>query len=375
MKKDIRTKNTKSKNNNTITIDGVEIYLTHPDELNISVVGAAELQKQLLACWLKVEDEDMPLTPRLLGRPGVGKTTLAYSVGKSLGNDVYIYQCTMDTRPEDLIITPVISDNNTIRYQASPLVTAMVRGGVCVLDEGNRMMEKAWASLAPLFDKRRYVESITAGIKIKAHPDFRCAITMNNDSSTFEVPEYIMSRLQPQIFIDFPSVNEEKQILKVNLPFAPEKMITMMAEYLDRSHKYDEPFTSRDGIHILRYAMKLIKSLELSEDDAIKQAVKQILGINAVTYLNPDYKPKLSFDNDLNRLMYDKLYNDTAKNDNDWDWFNDEEVDDDIYDDEDDEDLESYNYYDDEDYDDEDYDDDGDGYDDLWDDDYDDEDD
>jgi MoxR-like ATPase len=47
----------------------------------------------------------------------------------------------------------------------------MIRGGVAILDEGNRMSEKSWASLAPLLDNaRRYVESIVAGIKIKAHP-------------------------------------------------------------------------------------------------------------------------------------------------------------------------------------------------------------
>ena len=80
----------------------------------------------------------------------------------------------------------------------------MIRGGIVILDEGNRMSEKSWASLAPLLDNRRYVESIVAGIKIKAHPQFRLVTTMNDDASTFELPEYIHSRLQPQILIDFP---------------------------------------------------------------------------------------------------------------------------------------------------------------------------
>ena len=71
------------------------------------------------------------------------------------------------------------------------------------------MSEKSWASLAPLLDNRRYVESIVAGIKIKAHPQFRLVATMNDDASTFELPEYIHSRLQPQILIDFPERDEE----------------------------------------------------------------------------------------------------------------------------------------------------------------------
>ena len=113
------------------------------------------------------------MNPRLLGKPGVGKTTLAYAAAKRLGREVYIMQATVDTRPEDLLVTPVIEGEARLRYVASPLVTAMLRGGIVILDEGNRMSEKSWASLAPLLDNRRYVESIVAGIKIKAHPLFR----------------------------------------------------------------------------------------------------------------------------------------------------------------------------------------------------------
>ena len=81
----------------------------------------------------------------------------------------------------------------------------MIQGGVCILDEGNRMSEKSWASLAPLLDHRRYVESIVAGIKIAAHPDFRFCATMNDDASTFELPEYIHSRISPRFSLIFPN--------------------------------------------------------------------------------------------------------------------------------------------------------------------------
>ena len=73
------------------------------------------------------------------------------------------------------------------------------------------MSEKSWASLAPLLDNRRYVESIVAGVKVQAHPDFRLVATMNDDASTYELPEYIHSRLQPQIHLDFPEHDEEKR--------------------------------------------------------------------------------------------------------------------------------------------------------------------
>ena len=72
------------------------------------------------------------MNPRLLGKPGVGKTTMAYAAGKRLGREVYIIQTTVDTRPEDLLITPVVEGAARLKYVASPLVTAMIRGGVAV---------------------------------------------------------------------------------------------------------------------------------------------------------------------------------------------------------------------------------------------------
>src|SRR5215216_4546427 len=236
----------------TVEIEGVTLYLAHPDELSVQWVGQDELMRQLLAAWMVVNEQDLPMNPRLLGKPGVGKTTLAYAAGKRMGREVYILQATLDTRPEDLLVTPVIEGEGSLRYVASPLVTAMLRGGIAILDEGNRMSEKSWASLAPLLDNRRYVESIVAGIKIKADPHFRMVATMNDDASTFELPEYIHSRLQPQIFIDFPEREEELAILRENLPFVDEKILAYIADFLERCHGAEEPFTVRDGINVGR---------------------------------------------------------------------------------------------------------------------------
>src|SRR6202163_1766251 len=241
----------------TVEIEGVTLHLAHPDEVAIQWVGQDELMRQLLAAWMVVNDQDLPMNPRLIGKPGVGKTTLAYAAGKRMGRDVYIVQATMDTRPEDLLITPVIEGAGSLRYVASPLVTAMLRGGVAILDEGNRMSEKSWASLAPLLDTRRYVESIVAGIKIKAHRDFRLVATMNDDASTFDLPEYIHSRLQPQIMIDFPERHEEYSILKENVPFGEEHILNYVTEFLQQAHSADERYTVRDGINIARFVMKL----------------------------------------------------------------------------------------------------------------------
>ena len=162
-----------------VEIDGVTLHLMRPEETVPPWIGQREVLLQLLAAWSRFSPRDQPLNPRLLGKPGVGKTTLACAAARELDLPIYIVQATMDTRPEDLIVTPVLDPDGGVRYMASPLVTAMIRGGVCILDEGNRMSEKSWASLAPLLDHRRSVDSIVAGITIHAHDDFRFVTTMN----------------------------------------------------------------------------------------------------------------------------------------------------------------------------------------------------
>jgi MoxR-like ATPase len=271
-----------------VIIDGVELQLIQPDEIDMRWVGQAELVSQVLAAWMVIGEEDLPLNPRLVGKPGVGKTTLAYHAGRIMNKPVYLYQATMDTRPEDLIVTPVISDKSKIKYMASSIVSAMIKGGVAIIDEGNRMSEKSWASLAPLMDSRRYVESIVAGIKIKAHPDFRLCTTMNDDASTFELPEYINSRLQPQIFIDFPERDEELLILQTNLPFAENEILEYVVDFLQAAHEADERYSVRDGINIARYALKrLVERGERLTTDTKKQRVEAYLKEAAALILDP----------------------------------------------------------------------------------------
>lgn len=276
-----------SEHESRIVIGGIEISLGFPDEFPFHWVGQSDSLEQLLAAWLVIDKHDLPLNPRLIGKPGVGKTTLACAAAKKLGKQVYIFQCTMDTRPEDLLITPVIDEKGGIRYVASALVTAMIRGEVCILDEGNRMSEKSWASLAPLLDSRRYIESIVAGLKITAHPDFRICVTMNDDASTFEIPEYIHSRLQPQIYLDFPEAEEEKRILQENLPFVDEEILNYVVNFLQRAHLREESYTVRDGINIARYAAKRIEAFKGkgNKEGLLRQAIVMTLGEEAIEHI------------------------------------------------------------------------------------------
>jgi len=266
------------KESEKLILKGIEIHLVDPPDLDVEWVGMQEPLTQLLAAWSD-DGVDPPMQPRILGKPGVGKTSLAITAAKRMKQDLYIFQCTVDTKPEDLIVSPVIADNGKIRYVASPLVSAMVRGGICLLDEGNRMSEKSWASIAPLLDMRRSVYSIVAGMQIKAEPEFRICVTMNEDASTFEVPEYIYSRLQPAVHMDYPTREEEFRILRGKLDGPSDELIKEVVAVLQESHAKDEDMSVRDGLNIARYAHRLIKFYpKIGLRSALDQSILQIAG-------------------------------------------------------------------------------------------------
>jgi hypothetical protein len=124
-----------------------------------------------------------------------------------------------------------------------------------------------------------------AGITIPAHADFRCCVTMNQDESTYEIPDYILSRLQPTLPLGFPNRQDELAILKYHLPFAESEMLAMTVDFLQHAHELKLDFSPRDGLNLLRYAMKRLAQNPqhpLSKDQVWHEALQRCLGEDAL---------------------------------------------------------------------------------------------
>ena len=128
-------------------------------------------------------------------------------------------------------------------------------------------------------------KSIVAGIHIPAHHDFRCAVTMNQDDSTYEIPDYILSRLQPTLPLGFPGRDDEMAILEYHLPFAESELLAMTVDFLQQAHGLNLDYSPRDGINLLRFAMKRIAqdpTHPVAKDDAWREALVNCLGEEAL---------------------------------------------------------------------------------------------
>lgn len=51
-----------------VDVDGVQLALSKPNDNTAKWIGQREILQQLQACWIVVDDADLPLSPRLVGR-------------------------------------------------------------------------------------------------------------------------------------------------------------------------------------------------------------------------------------------------------------------------------------------------------------------
>ena len=85
--------------------------------------------------------------------------------------------------------------------------------------------------------------------------------------------------------MEMPSYQDELAILRYHLPFSEDDLLNMTVAFLQKSHQLDLDFSPRDGIHIIRYALKRIsqdKDNPLGKDAVWQEAVSKVLGEEAL---------------------------------------------------------------------------------------------
>jgi MoxR-like ATPase len=140
--------------------------------------------------------------------PGVGKTTLAHVLARSLGLHFQRIQFTSDMLPADIIGVSVYErDSGSFKFHPGPIFAQVI-----LADEVNRATPKTQSALLEAMEEHQ----VTAEGETRKLPEPFFVIATQNPSEqvgTFPLPESQLDRFMMRIELGYPGREAERQLL------------------------------------------------------------------------------------------------------------------------------------------------------------------
>lgn len=186
--------------------------------------------------------------------PGLAKTLLVKTTASCMGLDFSRIQCTPDLMPADITGTTIIDEiggGKKFRFEPGPVFSNIV-----LADEINRASPKTQSALLEAMQEKQ----VTVGNKTYAldRPFFILA-TQNpiEMEGTFPLPEAQLDRFLLKIFMEYPTMDEELEILE---------------RYTIRAEPKVSPQVSKEEVIALQ---KLCRDIPIADD--LKRAVVNLV--------------------------------------------------------------------------------------------------
>ncbi len=144
----------------------------------------------------------------LVGVPGLAKTLLVSTIGRSLGLSFNRIQFTPDLMPGDIIGSEILDESRQFKFVKGPLFSNII-----LADEINRTPPKTQSALLEAMQERK----VTSGGKSYELPSpFFVLATQNpiEQEGTYPLPEAQLDRFMMNVWVDYPSLSDEIQIVK-----------------------------------------------------------------------------------------------------------------------------------------------------------------
>lgn len=225
----------------------VEKYHLLKQEIGKVIVGQHEAVDSLL---LSILGNGHCL---LLGVPGLAKTLMVNTLSQALGLTFNRIQFTPDLMPSDITGSEILDENRQFRFVKGP-----VFAGIVLADEINRTPPKTQAALLEAMQERR----VTAhGTTYPLPSPFFVLATQNpiEQEGTYPLPEAQLDRFMFNVRLDYPSFEEEVQIVK-QTTVAPTQTVNQVLSA-------DEILTFQQTIghmpvpdNVVEYAVRLVSS-------------------------------------------------------------------------------------------------------------------
>lgn len=144
----------------------------------------------------------------LVGVPGLAKTLLVNTISKALGLSYNRIQFTPDLMPSDIIGTEILNENRKFSFHTGPIFA-----NVILADEINRTPPKTQSALLEAMQEKAVT---VAGKKYMLDEPFFVLATQNpiEQEGTYPLPEAQLDRFMFNIWLDYPSHNEELEVVK-----------------------------------------------------------------------------------------------------------------------------------------------------------------
>lgn len=204
----------------------------------------------------------------LVGIPGLAKTLLINTLAKVLDLKFNRIQFTPDLMPSDITGTEVIEENVSTGTKQFRFVKGPIFANIVLADEINRTPPKTQAALLEAMQEHHVTAS--GNTYVLAEPFFVLA-TQNpiEQEGTYPLPEAQLDRFMFNVWIDYPSVEEEVRIVKsTTSSYTYELQKVLSAEQIVYFQNLVRKVPVADNI--IQYAVNLVSKTRPKSKEAPK---------------------------------------------------------------------------------------------------------
>jgi len=240
-----------------------ESYQQLNAEIHKVIVGQDEVVRQVLIAMFSGGH------CLLVGVPGLAKTLLVNTIASALGVGFNRIQFTPDLMPSDIIGSEILDESRSFKFIPGPIFTNIV-----LADEINRTPPKTQSALLEAMQERKVT---TAGKTYDLNHPFFVLATQNpiEQEGTYPLPEAQLDRFMFNIWLDYPTFEEEIAIVKSTTSGIKTEVSKILSG--DKIMEYQE-LIRRIPVadNVLEYAVNLVAKTRANSEKATELTKKYL---------------------------------------------------------------------------------------------------